>query len=212
MSGKNRWIPLAAILLVVCLAAACVIGVFGVWAFSKNVAETGVTAVATLAPDTGNGSTTEPQNQPTPPPMPTFAPASPGEQVLTIPGGDPPTLDPQLSGDATSAVYVVEIFSGLVAYDVNLNLIPDIAESWDVGGDGTVYTFHLRQGVKFHNGKPVRAQDFKWSFERACDFKTGSSTAATYMGAAANKPSIRSKTPPWPGIRRPKSLTPKNAF
>lgn len=182
MSGKNRWIPLAAVLLVVCLLAACVIGVLGMWAISKNVTETSVVTEATFAPDAGNGSTTAPEDQPTPPPMPTFAPASPGEQVLTIPGGDPPTLDPHLSGDATSAVYVVEIFSGLVAYDADLKLVPDIAESWDVGGDGTVYTFYLRKGVKFHNGKPVRAQDFKWSFERACDFKTGSSTAATYMG------------------------------
>ncbi len=108
--------------------------------------------------------------------------AGTGEQVLTLPGGNPPTLDPHLSGDATSATYVVEIFSGLVAYDPDLSLIPDIAEGWDVSDDATVYTFHLREEAQFHNGKPIRAQDFKWSFERACDFRTGSSTADTYLG------------------------------
>ncbi len=183
MSGKKRWIPLIAVLLVLCLGATCVVGIFGGSYVLNKVGDNATTMVATA--DAGQSQNpAAPKNAPTAevPPAPTFAPPAPGEHVLTIPGGDPPTLDPHLSGDATSAVYVVEIFSGLVAYDINLNLVPDIAESWDVSDDGTVYTFHLRDGVKFHNGKPVRAQDFKWSFERACDFKTGSPTADTYMG------------------------------
>jgi ABC-type transport system substrate-binding protein len=109
------------------------------------------------------------------------APSADG-QVLTVPGGDPPTLDPHLSGDATSAEYVVEIFSGLVTFDRDLNIVPDLAESWEVSDDGTVYIFHLREDARFHNGKPVRAQDFKWSIERACDFRTRSITADTYLG------------------------------
>ena len=176
MSGKKRWIPLIAVLLVLCLGAFCVVGLFGGAYLLNKIDDTATVAVATAIPEQSQTPAAEL------PPAPTFEPPAPGEHVLTIPGGDPPTLDPHLSGDATSAVYVVEIFSGLVAYDINMNLIPDIAESWDVSDDGTVYTFHLRDGVKFHNGKPVRAQDFKWSFERACDFKTGSSTADTYMG------------------------------
>ena len=99
-----------------------------------------------------------------------------------MPGGDPPTLDPHLSGDATSAEYVVEIFSGLVTFDRDLSIVPDLAERWEVSEDGTVYTFFLREDARFHNGKPVRAQDFKWSIERACDFRTRSTTADTYLG------------------------------
>ncbi len=184
MSEKKRWIPLLAVFLVFCLLVLCVSGIAGSIAFNKFKDDASSTlSIATEVPS--DDSTTKPtdkQSSPDVPPAPTFEPAAEGEQVLTLPGGDPPTLDPHLSGDATSAVYVVEIFSGLVAYDINLNLVPDIAESWDVSDDGTVYTFHLRDGVKFHNGKPVRAQDFKWSFERACDFKTGSPTADTYLG------------------------------
>ncbi len=104
------------------------------------------------------------------------------DQVFILPGGDPPTMDPHLSGDATSAEYVVEIYSGLMAYDQELNLIPDIAESYEVSDDGLVYTFKLREEAQFQDGKPVRAEDFKWSFERACDPATGSPTADTYLG------------------------------
>ena len=74
---------------------------------------------------------------------------------------DPPTLDPHLSGDTTSSGIVVEIFSGLVSFNSDLELIPDIAEKWDRSNDGLVYTFHLRPNVLFHNGKKVTAHDFK---------------------------------------------------
>ena len=62
---------------------------------------------------------------------------------------DPPTLDPHLAQDSTSAEFIVEIFSGLVALDQSLKIVPDLAESWEVGGDGTIYTFKLRQNAKF---------------------------------------------------------------
>ena len=103
-------------------------------------------------------------------------------QVFILPGGDPPTMDPHLSGDAASAEYVVEIYSGLMAYDRDLNLVPDVAESYDVSADGLLFTFNLREDAQFQDGKPIRAEDFKWSFERACDPATGSSTADTYLG------------------------------
>lgn len=104
------------------------------------------------------------------------------QQVFILPGGEPPTLDPHLSGDSTSAEYVVEIFSGLMTYDQQLNLTPDIAESYEISDDGLVYTFKLREAARFQDGKPIRADDFKWSFERACDPATRSHTADTYMG------------------------------
>ena len=93
---------------------------------------------------------------------------------------DPPTLDPHLTGDTTSAGVVAEVFSGLVTLDTDLKLVPDIAESWTIEG-GTVYTFKLRANVKFHNGKPVTAQDFKWSMERAAAPDTASPVADTYL-------------------------------
>jgi oligopeptide transport system substrate-binding protein len=102
--------------------------------------------------------------------------------IFRLLGSDPPTLDPHLTTDTTSAFYVVEIFSGLVALDTSLQLVPDIAESWEISPDGLVYTFHIRPDVKFHDGKPVTANDFKWSIERAADPDTGSPVADTYLG------------------------------
>ena len=95
---------------------------------------------------------------------------------------DPPTLDPHLAGDTTSSGIIVEIFSGLVAFDPDLNLIPDLAESWEISNDGTVYTFKIRDNAVFHDGKKVTAQDFKWSFQRAANPVTASAVADTYLG------------------------------
>ena len=105
-----------------------------------------------------------------------------GQGDLTLWDTGPITLDPAISADMSSHTYVTQIFSGLVRLDGELNIVPDIAESWEESLDGKTYTFHLRQGVKFHNGREVKAADFKYSWERACDPGTGSGTAATYLG------------------------------
>ncbi len=94
---------------------------------------------------------------------------------------DPYTLDPATSSEATSHEYIFQIYNGLVQLDDNLNPAPDIAKSWKVD-KGTVYTFTLRQDVKFHDGRGVKADDFKYSWERACAPATRSQTAMTYLG------------------------------
>ncbi len=94
---------------------------------------------------------------------------------------DPPTLDPHLTTDTTSAGIVVEIFSGLVGISTSLELVPDLAESWEIDESGRVYTFFIRPDAKFHDGKQVTAQDFKWSIERAANPKTGSPVADVYL-------------------------------
>ena len=102
--------------------------------------------------------------------------------TLNLTGGPPLTLDPALTQDSTSASYIVEIFSGLVTLNQDLEVVPDIAESWELSHDGTIYTFHLRDDVRFHDGKPVTAQDFKYAIQRACDPATGSVVADAYLG------------------------------
>ncbi|MDE2823441.1 MAG: ABC transporter substrate-binding protein, partial [Chloroflexota bacterium] len=94
---------------------------------------------------------------------------------------DPPTLDPHLTGDTTSAGIVVEIFSGLVTINTDLELVPDIAQEWQVDDTGTVYTFTLRDNATFHNGERVTAHDFKWSIERAASPELASHLADTYL-------------------------------
>jgi len=95
---------------------------------------------------------------------------------------DPPTLDPHLTSDTTSAGVVVEIFGGLVGFDTSLRLIPDLADSWDISNDGLTYTFKIRDSAVFHDGTKVTAEDFKWSLERAANPDTASPTAKTYLG------------------------------
>jgi len=105
-----------------------------------------------------------------------------GQGVLRLLDIGPMTLDPAVAADFSSYTYVVHIFSGLVRLDHELNVVPDIAENWEKSPDGKTYTFYLRQGVKFHDGRDVKAADFKYSWERVCHPDTGSGTATTYLG------------------------------
>lgn len=58
------------------------------------------------------------------------------------------------------------MFNGLVSIDENLNIIPDLAESWTVSGDSSIYEFKLRQGVLFHHGREFTAEDVAFTLER----------------------------------------------
>jgi oligopeptide transport system substrate-binding protein len=105
----------------------------------------------------------------------------PLDQALVLAGGEstnPRSYDPATtfgSGDK-------RIYSGLVSFDPKLNLTPDLAENWEVSADGTVYTFKLRQNAKFHDGRPVTAQDVVYSWERAASPAIASDTVLTYLG------------------------------
>lgn len=122
---------------------------------------------------------------------------------LRLPGDDPLTLDPALVTDVTSATYVVELFGGLVMLDKDLKVVPDIAREWKVSDDGLRYTFSLRDDVVFSgSGRGVRAQDFKYSMERAAAPDTDSPTADTYLGDIVGaKDMIRNKTKEISGIK-----------
>ena len=136
------------------------------------------------APDSGGATATEgsPKTTASPSSSPNSSPNSSNESSGSSPenspartesgspkaGGklirlfrDPPTLDPHLTTDSDSSNIVVEIFGGLVTIDPELNIVPDLAESWDISPDGRVYTFHLRRDAKFHDGKPVTAEDVR---------------------------------------------------
>ena len=101
---------------------------------------------------------------------------------LRLGGSDPVTLDPHVAGDAGSAEFIVEIFSGLVTLTPDLEVVPDLAESFDVSPDGLTYTFTLRENAKFHTGRQVTAEDVKWSIERAASRELASPTALAYLG------------------------------
>jgi ABC-type transport system substrate-binding protein len=108
------------------------------------------------------------------------APAS--ASTLRLPGDLPPTLDPAMVQDATSAEYVVHLFAGLVRLNAELEVTPDLAERWDTLEDGRVYLFHLREDAVFADGSPITADDFIYSLERACSPELGSPVALAYLG------------------------------
>ncbi|MFC1995548.1 ABC transporter substrate-binding protein [Chloroflexota bacterium] len=103
------------------------------------------------------------------------------QNSLFLSWGEIVTLDPALFEGSPEGI-VGAMFSGLVRIDKNLKVVPDIAQKWDVSNDGETYTFYLREGVKFHDGKPLTAYDFEYSWERACDPETGSEKARLFLG------------------------------
>ena len=124
------------------------------------------------------------------------------ENTLNLYGIDPLTLDPAVAGEMTSHEYIIQLFSGLVYLDDNLEPAPDIAQRWQVSDDGRTYTFYLRHDVKFHNGRKVTAADFKYSWERASDPDTRSLTAETYLGDIVGvKEVLAGKTKEISGVR-----------
>jgi len=104
----------------------------------------------------------------------------------------PLTLDPAISGEMSSHLYIMQIFNGLVKFDENLEPIPDLAERWTVSPDGKTYTFFLRSDALFHDGRPVTAADVKYSWERACKPATGSKTASIYLNDIAGSAEVMS--------------------
>lgn len=97
----------------------------------------------------------------------------PGRLYLRL-GGDPTTLDPARIVDVTGGLIAAKLFNGLVRLDDDLSIRPDIAESHSLSKDGLTYAFRLRKGVRFSNGREVKAGDFKYSFERVLSPETKS--------------------------------------
>jgi len=93
--------------------------------------------------------------------------AKPGGTLRMVFMADPPTLDPAHATDLTSSAVIRQVFDALLELDEKLVPAPALAERWMVSADHRAYTFHLRRGAKFHNGREVRAADVKYSFERA---------------------------------------------
>ena len=89
-------------------------------------------------------------------------------------GGEVSVLNPILSTDSVSSAIEGAIFSGLVTVNEQLEMVPDLAESWAVSQDGKVWTFHLRRNVKWHDGVPFTAEDVKFTFDSILNPKVNS--------------------------------------
>jgi len=89
-----------------------------------------------------------------------------GGELHAASAGNPPTADAPTTTAAATQYIAIHVHETLVAMSENYKLKPMLAESWDVSDDGKTYTFHLRQGVKFHNGEEMTADDVVASFKR----------------------------------------------
>ena len=91
------------------------------------------------------------------------------DTILTIAiESNPTSLDPRFSMDVVSAKITGLVFNGLLRRDENMNLIPGLAEKWEVSDD-TAYIFHLKRGIRFHDGREMTSRDVRYTFESILD-------------------------------------------
>ena len=98
-------------------------------------------------------------------------PAS-GETLNVNVGPDPDTIDPALNSSVDGATMIIHAFEGLMNLDRDGVPVPGQAEKYEVSDDGKVYTFHLRDGLKWSDGKDLKASDFVYSWNRAISPET----------------------------------------
>ncbi|MEO3999532.1 ABC transporter substrate-binding protein [Mesorhizobium sp. CAU 1732] len=85
-----------------------------------------------------------------------------GVLVVALPG-DPPVINSGITTDISSSNLSGQVYSTLVRLDPEGQVIPSLAQSWEISEDGLTYTFNLFEGVKWHDGEPFTAQDVAWS-------------------------------------------------
>lgn len=82
---------------------------------------------------------------------------------------EPGSLDPPLAQGTHESWILENVFEGLMTFDEKGELVPGMAEDYEISEDGLTYTFTLRDGIKWSNGDPVTAEDFEFSWKRALD-------------------------------------------
>jgi ABC-type transport system substrate-binding protein len=131
---------------------------------------------------------------------------APGKAVLKLGLQDPPsTLDPAVAYNIPAIGVSHLMFNGLVTFDPQAKVVPDLAETWTLSPDGREYRFALRDGVRFHDGKPLTSADVKYSLERvlkpatkspgASFFRQIEGAPAVIAGSAAHAGGILTPSP-----------------
>lgn len=111
------------------------------------------------------------------------AAATPAYGDILVEGsiGDASNLIPLLASDSTSHGIAGLIFNGLIKYDKDIRIVGDLAESWEISKDGLVITFHLRKGVRWHDGRPFTAADVLYTYQVTVDPKTPTAYAGDFL-------------------------------
>lgn len=103
-----------------------------------------------------------------------------GDAYVEASIGDASYLNPILATDSASGDINGQVYNGLVKYDRDLRLVGELAESWEVLKDGREIIFHLREGVRWHDGVPFTAEDVKFTYERLIDPEVKTPYGADY--------------------------------
>ena len=99
--------------------------------------------------------------------------------LVMIIESSPTNLDPRVGVDGQSERLDELMFDALLRRDEHFNLLPGLAERWEAP-DSLSYVFHIRHGVRFHDGRPLTARDVKWTFDSLLQGKIPSTKGATY--------------------------------
>lgn len=124
-----------------------------------------------------------------------MAQPTPANRLVVALNADIRSLEPGVNRDTNTDTVIHQIFETLVAYQTDLNVGPALADSWTVSDEGKTYTFKLRSGALFHNGKPVTSTEVKWTWDRlmagkawACASIFGGRTGATVLAVETPDP------------------------
>jgi oligopeptide transport system substrate-binding protein len=106
-------------------------------------------------------------------------PPPPTPHALRVAWHRPPTtLDPTMAGHVSSSAVIDQLFSGLLELTPEMDVVPEVAQSWEMVEGGRKYVFHLRDDVRWSDGTPVTAGDFEYAWKRVLDPATGSPVAS----------------------------------
>ena len=129
-----------------------------------------------------------------------------GTLRLAMPN-DISSFDPALAFDTISEPFLMLVYQGLVEYDDGVKLLPCLAKNWTISADQRIYSFHIRPGVRFSNGRVVVASDFVYTLERTLDPKLAA-LSESFFEEIAGAPDYRAgKTPHVRGLRAPSDDT-----
>lgn len=91
------------------------------------------------------------------------APLADTQEMTFVLSNEPDGIDPNVTNNSFAVPFLVNCFEGLVSYDADGGIVPGNAESWNINDDLTVYTFHLRDGLKWSDGSDLTANDYVYS-------------------------------------------------
>ncbi|MFM9836551.1 MAG: peptide-binding protein [Methylophilaceae bacterium] len=111
----------------------------------------------------------------------TSYPSTTGGTFIDATTGEPSGLISMIAGESASSAVTANIFNKLLKYDKNLDLIGELAQSWEISADQKTITFKLKPNMQWADGKPLTSADVLWTWQAVIDDKTGSPYASDYQ-------------------------------